>query len=117
MTKIATDPLIRFTDIGGVSELLCPRCSSRHLHQVSVVLYDRAEDAASLLKVEVGGSRVTTSLAPSIGSGNPSNRRHGLVIRFLCEGCRGGEGEDTLELTLAQHKGATEVVWRFTPRP
>jgi hypothetical protein len=37
---------------------------------------------------------------------NPSSRRGGIAIRFWCEGC-----PFISELTLAQHKGSTEVEW------
>ena len=48
---------------------------------------------------------------PAAGSGNPSDRRHGLAVAFTCEACP-FQGE----LTVAQHKGATLVGWRVPER-
>jgi hypothetical protein len=54
-------------------------------------------------------------MATSEGSGNPSSRRQGLAIRFFCEGCGGADSDDIIELTVAQHKGSTELAWRYSP--
>jgi hypothetical protein len=91
------------------------RCDSFYLHQKGIVIFDRSEDADSVVKITAEGSKVTTEVVPSHGSGNPSSRRDGLAIQFWCEGCGGGKSEDTIELTIAQRKGMTEMAWRFTP--
>ena len=88
--------------------LICPRCGSEYLHHEGVVSFDRGEDAGTVVKTEVARGRVTTEPANS-GYGNPSSRRDGLVVRFSCEGC----GSDPIELCIAQHKGCTEISWRY----
>lgn len=50
------------------------------------------------------------------GERNPSSRRDGLVISFTCEQCSRDDPGDVIELTIAQHKGSTEIGWRFSPR-
>lgn len=87
---------ITTSDMGGATDLLCPRCGADNLHHGAVNRYDRAEDGAE---------------APyNRAEGNPSARRGGLTVDFECEGC--GDG---IQLTLAQHKGSTEIGWRYTP--
>lgn len=89
------------------SELVCPRCASTYLHHGAVTNYDRSEDEETVTKAVVNGKDVSiTAGAPN--DGNPSSRRHGLVIAFSCEAC--GDG---LELTVAQHKGMTLMGWRY----
>lgn len=115
---------IRTRDAGDVSDLLCPRCGADNLHHVGVVFYERGEDAAQLLQLtqslrRYGEDRLTgvvTEIVPSERSLNPSSRRNGLAIQFVCEQCGGGSDQDRIELTIAQHKGSTEIGWRFTPR-
>ena len=98
-----------------VSALLCPRCGGECLHHLGVTVFDRSEDASMLTKIGVNGSTVGIELVQSTQSGNPSNRRDGVVIRFSCEQCNWGGRTDVIELTIAQHKGTTEVGWRFDP--
>ncbi len=71
-------------------------------------MFDRGEDAATVVRTEIAGGKVTTEPAAQ-GDGNPSSRRDGLVVRFWCEGC----GDDPIELCIAQHKGTTEIGWRY----
>lgn len=116
---------IRTYDAGGSADLLCPRCGADNLHHVGVVMYERGEDDPDVLRVtqtlkRYGEERVTTAaseIVPSDRSGNPSSRRSGLAVQFECEQCGGGTDEDRIELTIGQHKGSTEIGWRFTPKP
>lgn len=102
-------------DMGGALDLLCPRCGADLLHHLSVTVCDRGEDAAHVLRTTVQQGSVAVDTTTSVQARNPSARRGGLFIRFWCEGC-GGHGDDELiELTIAQHKGSTEIGWRFTP--
>ncbi len=102
----------------GGANLLCPRCGNTYLHHRGVVAYDRSEDAETVLKTSVEVGKTTVQLVAQAESGNPSSRRDGLVIQFWCENCGGGDdGSSVIELTLAQHKGETEMAWRFTPMP
>lgn len=54
-------------------------------------------------------------LVPSENSGNPSSRRSGLCISFAREVCKGID-DNVLELTISQHKGTTEIGWRYSPK-
>lgn len=85
-----------------IAHLKCPRCDDGYLHQGKVTIYQPEEDSLNVRKTTVDGSDVESRLVASDGSGNPSQRRHGLTIAFECEVC-GGD----LELTIAQHKGIT----------
>jgi hypothetical protein len=116
---------IRTRDAGlETSDLLCPRCGADNLHHVGVVFYERGEDEGNVLCVtqslqRYGEDRPTsavTEIVPAARSGNPSSRRSGMAIRFECEQCGGGTEEDRIELTIAQHKGATEIGWRHDLR-
>ncbi|MCR5874394.1 hypothetical protein LRS10_09585 [Phenylobacterium sp. J426] len=107
-----TEKNIRTRDVGSASELLCPRCGGGNLHHEIVRVFDRHEDEHQTTVTQVRGSETIVSHQPSEGSGNPSSRRHGLTISFFCEACSRGQGDDVV-LTIAQHKGATEVLWRF----
>lgn len=98
------------------SDLRCPRCGGMQMHQGKVTVFNRNEDDETTLVTTVGNFNSLTGLVPNDGSGNPSSRRQGLVIEFDCEGCSTGDPDDVLELTIAQHKGSTEIGWRFTPR-
>jgi len=86
--------------------LLCPRCGFNYLHQEGVDVYDREEDAEVGQHVTVvrGTTTVSDKATPSVG--NPSSRRHGLVITFTCEGCA-----NTPHLSIYQHKGQTYIEW------
>jgi|GEM_PF-1153994 len=110
------DPQAHLIVRGSATALLCPRCGDSYLHHRSVVTFDRSEDAETVLRTGVEVGKTTVQLVPQADSGNPSPRRDGLVIQFWCEKCGGGDdGASVIELTLAQHKGETEVSWRFTP--
>ena len=107
-----TSPAVDYQ--GEYLELLCPRCSSSYLHHESVVAYDRKEDDPVTTRTEVGAADLSRRQEVSALSHNPSSRRHGIAIRFSCEECCLHEmGEDpAFELTMAQHKGVTQVMWR-----
>lgn len=92
-------------------ELKCPRCGGLNLHQGRVTVFDRAEDAEQTTVTTVAGGLTASHLLPSKRVANPSCRRHGLAIAFECEACGAG-----IELTIAQHKGATEFGWRYEER-
>lgn len=94
---------------GHGAELLCPSCGFNYLHHDRVDVFERSEDATQGLHiaVEEGGLSVGTSL-----KGNPSGRRHGITIRFWCEGCKA-----TPVLSIAQHKGNTYVDFTHSGEP
>ena len=92
----------------GVSLVSCPRCKSEYLHQLAVTVFDRGEDQATCVKTTIAGGKVSVDPAGS-NEGNPSRRRDGLTIQFECEEC----GKEPIFLTIAQHKGCTEIGWRY----
>jgi hypothetical protein len=100
---------------GTEADLLCPRCQSPNLHHSKVVAFNRAEDDANLIVTTIEGKRTVTEELPSDKSSNPSSRRDGLSIRFWCESCGGQSDDEIIELIIAQHKGFTEIGWRFMP--
>jgi hypothetical protein len=74
------DKEISLQDMGGATDLLCPRCRADYLHHTTVTA-------------------------------------HGDIrIRFWCEGCCPENSADVIELKIAQHKGSTEIGWRYTPK-
>ncbi|MBY3119935.1 hypothetical protein [Rhizobium laguerreae] len=110
--KIKTSPWAAET-----SNLHCPRCDSTYLHQKYVDIFGRGEDEKVVTHINVtnieGDAAVSSARKDREHVRNPSSRRDGLVIGFWCEGCGGGDAERVLELTVAQHKGCTEIGWRF----
>lgn len=92
---------------GGYSDLLCPRCDSEYLHQIGVTFYDRPQEDGPVTIVRHG------SMA-DLGYDNPSSRRDGLAVAFYCENCD-PHAMAGIELTFAQHKGTTQLAWRFRP--
>jgi len=72
-------------------------------------MFDRKEDATTLTETKVENGVTTSRMVPTAGSGNPSSRRDGLVIRFWCELCDVVDAE----LTVEQHKGCTYLGWRY----
>lgn len=109
------DLKIKFQDMGGATDLLCPRCGADLLHQSAVTVFDRAEDEDTVVRTTVADGTASMNLV-SNSTENPSSRRHGLAIRFWCESCCPEKSHDVIELTIAQHKGSTEIAWRYTER-
>jgi predicted RNA-binding Zn-ribbon protein involved in translation (DUF1610 family) len=109
-TRLISSKVIRTEDMGGAADLLCPRCGADNLHHGTVTTYDRAEDGKTVIETRLDGSAIAID-ASSEGAGNPSRRRDGLVIDFWCEQC----GDAPIQLCIAQHKGSTEIGWRFDP--
>ena len=93
--------------VGDDDVLHCPHCGGSYLHHESVTVYSRREDADQTHETRVADRLTECGIVPSKLSANPSSRRDGVSITFSCEGC-----PTRLELTLAQHKGQTEIVWR-----
>jgi hypothetical protein len=110
------DKRISLYDAGGATDLLCPRCGADYLHHTDVTAFDRGEDAETLVRTKLSGETVTRERIDSSAAGNPSLRRDGIAVRFWCESCCPQESSDIIELTIAQHKGQTEIGWRYTPR-
>ena len=115
-STLAATPNVVIKQHGHTANLPCPRCGNDYLHHRGVTAFDRMEDSEIVLRTAVEVGKTTVQLVAQADSGNPSVRRDGLVIQFWCEHCGGGDdGESIIELTLAQHMGATQIAWRFTP--
>jgi hypothetical protein len=85
--------------------LCCPRCRSDYLRHRDVEVFNRRQEDGitnAVLVPALGGPKVGYPIA------NPSNRRNGIVIEFICENC--GE-EACFALAIAQHKGRTFLGW------
>ena len=116
MPELSTSKKIKHIDTGDSADLICPRCGGDYLHHQSVVMFDRAEDDELATRSIVSGSKMILDIVNSKDAGNPSRRRGGLVIQFCCEHCEAKDGPtQIIELTIAQHKGSTEIGWRFSP--
>lgn len=91
----------KFTEeFGGYILLKCPSCQGNNVCHTAIEIFDREEDKDGLhVVVDKAGVRTDTNM-----KGNPSTRRHGLRIVFSCETCPA-----LTALTIAQHKGETEV--------
>ena len=97
--------------------LRCPRCGGANLHHGGVAIFDRVkEDDPKTIVTTFCNRTIQTSVGPTKGSGNPSSRRGGLSIGFWCEHCDGGSDwreHGAIELTISQHKGETQMAWRW----
>jgi hypothetical protein len=84
---------------GFGAELKCPSCGCNYLHHDQVEVFECGEDEKLGVHVVIadGQAIFNTSL-----DGNPSARRHGLRIRFWCEGCKA-----VPVMSISQHKGNT----------
>jgi hypothetical protein len=78
-------------------------------------MFDRPEDGETTKRSFIDDSSAKVDLVPSANRGNPSSRRGGLCISFTCEACKGID-DNVLELTISQHKGTTEIGWRYSPK-
>lgn len=94
-------PEFEMYEEGWGAALKCPSCGFNYLHQEVVEIFERVEDAVDGLHVKVEKLSLT---ADTNLKGNPSRRRHGLTIKFSCEGCN---CRPVLE--IIQHKGNTFV--------
>ena len=93
------------------SILNCPVCGEDgHMHQRTVEVFQRAEDASIGLHVQV---LTETVFVGSEMDGNPSSRRQGLRIKFECESCP----DKPHFLTIVQHKGSTLIEWEQQDPP
>jgi hypothetical protein len=100
---------IKFDDANS-DWLLCPGCGFfGGLHHDRVTVFDRIREDGPSTVTEVKNGKVIRLCHNS--NNNPSSRRDGIAIRFWCECC-----DAISELTIAQHKGTTEMEWRIAGR-
>lgn len=112
----ATSPTIETENWShSMSVLRCPGCREEmsYLHSTTVTVFTRAEDDRLTELTSVSrtphGARIRKDTAESATCDNPSSRRHGITIQFHCELCKAQP-----QLRIAQHKGHTEIGWRYT---
>lgn len=95
--------------------LICPGCGGDYLHhrRVDVFTRDREDsDRGTHISIAAGdasgidASDVRSFSADSNMEANPSPRRSGLTIHFICEQC-----DAAPQLNVYQHKGQTFVEW------
>ena len=86
--------------------LICPICKGDYLHHRDVTVFNRHEDSSLVYETEIG-ERTSVKCVKSDTSRNPSSRRDGIAISFICEEC-----PSKLEMTIAQHKGQTHIEWK-----
>lgn len=86
--------------------LCCPRCGDFHIHQVGVDIFDREEDEPRGTLTEVRKEQICSYVKHDL-SGNPSKRRDGIVIRFVCEQCP----DEVFLLAFSHDRGKTLVFW------
>jgi hypothetical protein len=99
------NPDIRMDD----GRLCCPNCSDTYLHHKEVMIFSRQREdgEVTISLIHGAGSSGGVHVLPYGGNRNPSARRDGIAVIFCCEGC-----DAKIELTIAQHKGETEMQWR-----
>jgi hypothetical protein len=102
---------IAFDERSPTAGLLCPECKNPYLHHEAISVYEREREDAPSRVLTLGcslrnPSRILETDERRAGP-NPSMRRNGIAIRFWCENCH-----SISELTLAQHKGTSELGWR-----
>ena len=83
--------------------VLCPHCKGEYLSHHNVSVYNRDfEDSEKGLSISITGNTMETTDMRE----NPSPRRNGLTIDFMCENC----GTPST-LNVYQHKGQTLTEW------
>lgn len=84
--------------------LTCPCCGDTYLRHSDVTVWVRPVEDGPAHRVHVFPDGTYEKWD---GRNNPSARRGAVGIYFSCENCR-----RLLQLTFAQHKGETDVVWQ-----
>ena len=81
--------------------LLCPDCQEPTLDHDQVTVFTRAQEDGHGISTRIENGAVT-SMPDEMMTGNPSERRNGLVVRLRCLNCGARP-----YLELFQHKGST----------
>lgn len=90
------------------SILLCPHCDNGNLHHIRTEVYVRGEEDANYgtMLIADDNSRWNNVKFESSFSNNPSTRRNGIRVFFVCEHC-----PELSVLDIIQHKGSTYIEW------
>jgi RNase P subunit RPR2 len=96
-------------------DLRCSNCKDVFIHHTKVEVFDRREDAemTSVTTVWTTGyppcyGMLHEQKKPSSEVMNPSKRRSGIRVTFVCECCSA-----ISVMTIAQHKGHTQLALLF----
>jgi hypothetical protein len=91
------------------SSLLCPACGSSGMHYFRIRDYARHESTGYITITNLDGGGLTTQIAPSHTTDNPSSDESGVALGFICYDC----GEES-ELTLASSDddNCVRLAWR-----
>ena len=84
--------------------LSCPACGGEEIHQTSVDIQWRKEDASTGLHISSNSNQehyVSNEIDESLGY-----RRDAFVVTFWCEHC-----DTKSQLVIYQRKGATQMEW------
>lgn len=98
--------------------LQCPKCGEYYLHHISVETFSRYEDYDSgdhikLIEDKSFGWTCLNVIPPEHSTdsnmkNNPSGRRSGVSITFVCECCHG-----VVKLGIGQDRGHSQLTWRY----
>lgn len=97
----------KYLRINDMDTLTCPQCGFDYMRHTELQDFRRNEDDARVRITVVDDRVVSTYEIENDVSGNPSLRRHGLALKFMCEA-----GHEQY-LTIAQHKGQTRLMWAY----
>lgn len=89
----------------------CPDCKGEYLHQGTVQIFNRDEDAHQVRVTTVNNKDTHEASIANELSLNPSSRRQGMRISFYCEACDGESKRESKFLNISQHKGSTYIYW------
>lgn len=93
--------------------LTCPNCGGEYLHQKDVQIFTReGEDRETKKTVVNSGTGKVNQMDGDQSAENPSSRRGGMSIFFMCEYCTSTDNFSPLyQLNIYQHKGQTFMEW------
>lgn len=106
-------------DTDDYGRLMC-KCGNDYLHQQDITLFVRGEDGETTTVIAQNGHTAQVSSFPSDDTCNPSPRRHGLILEFMCESCSWDYDPNKADepvftrpqrLAIYQHKGGTFLEW------
>ena len=116
LKKPIPDRIVDYGKHDGI--FICQTCGGDHLHHIGVEMFSREEDSKEGLHVSLhdetsyGWRNGCLNVIPpeceadNDMAKNPSKRRGGITISFVCEECA-----SISEFSVAQHKGYS--LWRM----
>lgn len=93
---------IKYDNMLQLFNVACPHCGDcGDLHQTNVEVWFREEDATNGIYAKVSSESVVYD---NDMNNNPSSRRDGVRIKFMCYLC-----SNESHLDIVQHKGMTNI--------